>query len=351
MTSLLLSPHDDDSALFAAFTCLRERPTVVVVADSYVQPARGEVGCSAEERAQETARAHEILGCQVQRLGLRDDDLTLDQVVKALHRLSQPDCVYVPALEGGHPHHDMVAVAAAMVFGPSRLRCYSTYSRLSQYMGADLQPVGTTEIAAVEGESETLLKMRALRCYASQIRVNLPHFQAVTGRSEWLSGYRRLHLGCGDQVKAGWSNVDRYSSSAGVIECDVVQDYLTDQIPFSSQDYVFSEDFLEHVPPEKRVKVINQIWQVLVPGGIMEHYVPNAGSRNDYGSPSHLSHWNLQTFEHFDVDSYRWAKDRHFEGFIGGFKKVSAELLNWHEEEDGVSRAQSLRVRYRAVKP
>jgi hypothetical protein len=95
--------------------------------------------------------------------------------------------------------------------------------------------------------------------------------------------------------------------------------------------------------------VINEIYRVLVPNGVMEHYVPNAGSRNAYGSPSHLSHWNLQTFEHFDVDSHRWAKDRGFEGIVGGFRKVSADLLNWQVEEDGVKRAQSLRVRYRKV--
>jgi predicted SAM-dependent methyltransferase len=344
----LLSPHDDDSALFAAAICMREPLTVVVVADSYVQPARGDVGCSPAERAAETERAHAILGCGTLRLGLHDDDLEFEEVRNALSPvLRDADHLYVPALEGGHPHHDLVARAAVDDKHVDRVRCYSTYAKLSQYGSADLQPVGTEEIVLTADEADR--KMAALRCYESQIRVNLPHFQAVTGRNEWLSGYRRVHLGCGEQLKPGWLNFDRVCARPDVYRLDCAIEDLTTVIEPHSADYVFSEDFLEHIPPDRRVHVINQCWAILKPGGIMEHFVPNAGSRNDYGSPTHVSHWNLQTFEHFDVDSYRWAKDRVFEGIVGGFTKVSAELLHVIEEEDGVRRAQSLRVRYRAV--
>lgn len=348
MRSILLSPHDDDSCLFASLVAMREHPTVVIVADSYVQPARGEIGCSAEERAEETARAHKILGCPVVRLGLRDDVLTLEDVKSALSGLEDAETIYTPALEGGHKQHDLVAIAAEAAFGKRKLRCFSTYAKLSQYRDADLQPVGTTEVEWTRPEYD--LKQRALMCYASQHRVNPMHFAAVEGRSEWLSGFKRLHLGCGTHVWPGWINLDRQAPAepeADFVSCDIA----TEELPIenASIDYVFSEDFLEHLPPDRRVRVMNEIHRVLVPGGVMEHYVPNAGSRNDYGSPSHLSHFNLQTFEHFDVDSYRWAKDRRFEGITCGFTKVSADLLNWLVEEDGVKRAQSLRVRYRAV--
>lgn len=345
----LISPHDDDSVLFAAFTCLRERPTVVVVTDSYVQPARGEVGCSADERAEETRNANAVLGCETARLGLRDDELTSIAVAEALSRLTGAEMVYVPALEGGHPHHDLVANAAAVTFGVERLRCYSTYAKLSQYLPVDLHPVGTTEVEWTRDEYAR--KQGALECYASQRRINAPHFEAVEGQSEWLSGYRRLHLGCGERLWPGWINVDRHvpanRGAAVFARCDVTKNRLP--LNDASVDYVFSEDFLEHLPPNRCVAVMNEIHRVLVPGGVMEHYVPNAGSRNDYGSPSHLSHWNRQTFEHFDVESHRWKKDRAFEGIAGGFTKVSSDLLNWQVEEDGVKRAQSIRVRYRAV--
>lgn len=346
----LLSPHDDDAALFAAVTCLRERPTVIVVADSYVQPARGETGCSGAERAAETDAAHAILGCQTIRLGLRDDDLTVEQIEEALVALQRSpyEAIYTPALEGGHPQHDLVTRATMRAFRVTNLRCYATYSKLSQYRDVDLFPVGTTEVEWTRPEYDA--KQRALACYESQRRVNPVHFTAVEGRSEWLSGVKRLHLGCGTRIWPGWINIDRMAPAEPDADF-VTGDVAVQRLPIAdaSIDYVFSEDFLEHLPPDRRVAVMNEIHRVLVPGGVMEHYIPNAGSRNDFGSPSHLSHWNLQCLEHFDINSHRWKKDRGFEGFVGGFTKVSADLLNWQVEEDGVKRAQSLRVRYRAV--
>src|SRR6185295_5223248 len=132
---------------------------------------------------------------------------------------------------------------------------------------------------------------------------------------------------------------------------DIVCD-ATKGLPYGSDtfDVVYSQDFLEHLPPEAGVPLMNEIYRVLRPGGIMEHYVPNAGSQNDYGSPTHLSHWNLQCFEHFDVNSYRWERDREYEGFTGKFEKVRAELMGWATEADGCKRAQSIHVIYKAVK-
>jgi SAM-dependent methyltransferase len=352
MSKILLSPHDDDNVLFAAFICMREKPLVVICFDSYVQPARGEVGCSIEARAAETAAACNILGCEVVRLGLRDNDISpagQTLLEQALQKLSgNPEWVYAPALQHGNANHDMVNIAAHRVFS-GRVVEYTTYTKTELYTTGNSEIKPTTE--------ELRLKKAAMDCHESQLRINLAHFKAVLGKSEWLT-YKnarvdepvlrtKLHMGCGKDKFQGWINLDR-TAGADVV-CDVVKEAL----PFedSSIDYVYSQDFLEHLPPEARVPLMNEIWRVLKPGHAMEHYVPNAGSRNDYGSPSHLSHWNLQLFEHFDVDSYRWEKDRVYEGFIGGFKRNVAELVNWQIEEDGVKRAQSIHVVYTAVKP
>lgn len=158
----------------------------------------------------------------------------------------------------------------------------------------------------------------------------------------------KLHLGCGRDILIGWVNLDRHPYPGVDKVCDVA-----DGLPFEDNqfEHVYSQDWMEHLRPELQVPVINEIWRVLKPGGTMEHYIPNAGSRNDFGSPSHLSHWNLQCFEHFDVDSYRWKKDREYEGFVGGFRCQKADLVNWQVEEDGIKRAQSIHVIYAAVKP
>lgn len=156
----------------------------------------------------------------------------------------------------------------------------------------------------------------------------------------------KLYLGAGKHRLEGFHHVDLFPFEGIDTVCDI-----TSGLPFetSSVDYVYSQDFLEHIEPKYKVPVINEIWRVLKRGAPMEHYIPNAGSRNDFGSPSHLSHWNLQQFEHFDVKSYRYPLDKDYEGFVGGFQKVRAELVNPIQEDYGVV-YQSIHVVYVAVK-
>ena len=153
---------------------------------------------------------------------------------------------------------------------------------------------------------------------------------------------KNIYLGAGKDRKEGFTHVDIYPFPG----IDVVAD-VTKGLPFedNSVDYLFSQDLLEHLPTESKVFVINEIWRVLKDGGQMEHLIPKAGSRNDFGSPSHLSHWSLQQFEHFDVDSYRWEKDHEYEGITSKFRKILAEE-GWPTEDP-----QSIHVIYEAIKP
>lgn len=169
----------------------------------------------------------------------------------------------------------------------------------------------------------------------------------------------KLYLGAGKDRKEGWTTLDIVPFEG----IDIVAD-AEKGIPLedNSVDHVFTQDFMEHLHPEKKVFVINEIWRILKNGGTMEHYIPNAGSRNDFGSPSHLSHWNLQQFEHFDINSYRYGLDHDYEGFIGKFEKVLAEEVSPLTEqlvqvrkddldiEIPIIKMQSIHVIYRAIK-
>ena len=156
-----------------------------------------------------------------------------------------------------------------------------------------------------------------------------------------------LYLGAGKHRLPGWLHLDIYAYPGIDVVCDA-----TKGLPFDDNSFtrVYSQDFMEHLPPESKVFVINEIWRVLKSGGTMEHYIPNAGSQNDFGSPTHLSHWNLQQFEHFDIDSYRYEKDSEYEGIKAKFRKVFSELVTPMIEADGITRYQSIHVRYRAIK-
>ena len=121
---LLLSPHNDDESLFAAYTLIREKPTVLIITDSDMQLDRG---ISAAQRKEESRRACETLGVPVRFLGLKDGSVKEDDLRQRLLPFTEQDwdCVYAPAIEGGHPEHDLLGRVASSLF--RNVRYYSTY--------------------------------------------------------------------------------------------------------------------------------------------------------------------------------------------------------------------------------
>jgi len=176
---IFLAPHNDDEVLFGAFTLIRKKPLVVVITDSHIQPNRGDIGCDAETRRQETINAMAIIGCPVVFLGIKDTELTED-ILRERLRGFNPEMVYAPAIQGGNAQHDLVGKVARELFGPS-VRHYTTYTK------TELHTTGTIEIAPRHNELE--LKEQMMACYKSQLSLasTIPHFQAVKGKSEWLT--------------------------------------------------------------------------------------------------------------------------------------------------------------------
>ncbi len=171
---ILLSPHNDDEALFCSFTILREKPLVIIVTESHRQAQRG--GLPHIRRA-ETVKAMALLGAPVVFLGIPDDRLTADLLCQRLAHFTDVEKVWAPAFYlNGNPDHNAVSKAADILWG-EKVICYSTY-RLD-----DLEPQGTTEITPTE--EEAAIKDAALNCYASQLVLTPEHFAAVRGKSEY----------------------------------------------------------------------------------------------------------------------------------------------------------------------
>lgn len=160
---------------------MREHPRVIVVTDSYVQPLRGDLGCTAEIRAAESEAACKLLDCGVLRLGIQDDnrpDVFEFLFKEALKRFARETPVYLPALQGGHVQHDIVSRVGGEYF--KNVTFYATYAR-----GEHFTPVGEPVIPT---DKEIALKNRALDCYQSQLNLSgtRPHFDAVRGKPEYL---------------------------------------------------------------------------------------------------------------------------------------------------------------------
>lgn len=143
MKAVFVSPHDDDHALFGAFTCLEHNPILVVVFNGYVQLERG-LSVRPEQRAEETAAAACILNCpQIVRLGFRDNDPTVtpSQVDAMIDEMVGPhvDQWFLPADEaGGHKQHNLVAQIVPVKGETTR---YLTYTERGKSTGPNVVPI------------------------------------------------------------------------------------------------------------------------------------------------------------------------------------------------------------------
>lgn len=112
----------------------------------------------------------------------------------------------------------------------------------------------------------------------------------------------RVNLGCGFGRLDGFCNVD----SRPETKPDLVLD-VTEGLPWpdSSVQEVRAHDFLEHVPADKVPFVIDEIWRVLAPGGVLDHFTPSTDGRGAFQDPYHRSFWNIRSWLYWMDDTYR----------------------------------------------
>lgn len=184
MGVVLFEPHHDDAALFAAYTVLQRKPTVVTVMGE--AHAQTKYGITKAIRDAEALRALRELGVtEWIAWGHTDVSPNLDAIVSDMERfrLSRiPDEVWVPLHEeGGHEHHNLVHEAARMTFGSEVMRRYATYRRGSTRT--------RTENEVTPGLYDPARKMRAMACYESQINLGntQPWFAAEDMLREWIA--------------------------------------------------------------------------------------------------------------------------------------------------------------------
>lgn len=155
MQVLILAPHNDDEALFNAFTMIRLKPLIICCSLSKRQ------GENALERLRESYEACKVAGCPVISTGIWDSELNeqnLEDVLK--HFIREDQIVYAPALEGGHPDHDTVHKVAKKLF--KNVRYYKTYNKVGDKCIKTISP--TFEAG------DTVVKQKMLNCYKSQIK-------------------------------------------------------------------------------------------------------------------------------------------------------------------------------------
>ena len=112
----------------------------------------------------------------------------------------------------------------------------------------------------------------------------------------------KINLGSGNRPVEGWVNVDIQQRVNPDVCCDI-----TEGLPFPdhSADEIRAFDFLEHLPLGKQIFVITEIWRVLIPGGVFEHFTPSTDGRGAFMDPTHMSFWNILSWRYYTDDAHR----------------------------------------------
>ena len=170
MTDLFLAPHNDDEALFGAYTLLRYRPQVIVVLRSFVE-ATWWPPVHYETREEETRQSCAVLGCDYLQWEYPDNAPQWG-LVEASLTLLNPDRVWAPLPEpGGHPHHNAIGALARDLWPHTTYYATYTHAAGKTTTGEKVQPEPGWEA----------LKREAMACYRSQAT----HPQTYPGFTEW----------------------------------------------------------------------------------------------------------------------------------------------------------------------
>lgn len=113
----------------------------------------------------------------------------------------------------------------------------------------------------------------------------------------------KLNLGVGNNKIDGFVGVDLRKEVNPDVLCDITQGLPFDD---NSIDEVLALDFLEHIPIEKTIFVITEIWRVLKHGGGFFSRTPDA----EYGQgawidPTHINPWVEGRWLYFSREGYR----------------------------------------------
>lgn len=148
-----------------------------------------------------------------------------------------------------------------------------------------------------------------------------------------MSETTRLNLGCGNDLRRGWINVDRWPPDDWAKHSSI-SEYAFKQVvlspldlwpwPDDSVDEILAKDFFEHLPDI--INAMNQCWRMLKAGGTLTLIVPTTNGPGAWQDPTHRSFWNQNTLKYFEAGNpYNTAYAKRY-AILGSWRIVSLRL-------------------------
>ncbi|MFF8402498.1 glycosyltransferase [Streptomyces sp. NPDC014846] len=113
-------------------------------------------------------------------------------------------------------------------------------------------------------------------------------------------GLLALDLGAGHRKPPGYLGVDRRPGK-GVDIVATLPGKL--DLPDGSVGLMRAVDFLEYVPA--KVPLINELYRLLAPGGMLLSMTPSSDGRGAYQDPTHVAYYNENSFWYYTDNQYR----------------------------------------------
>jgi SAM-dependent methyltransferase len=136
----------------------------------------------------------------------------------------------------------------------------------------------------------------------------------------------KLNLGCSDDLRPGYVNVDlgrviarhRERVDRATVGADLRNAWPW---PDSSIEEIRAWDIFEHLPDINHT--MNESHRVLRPGGILDLFVPTTDGRGAWQDPGHVSWWNVNTLRYFVECFAEWRRFAAQDGRTAKFRIIS----------------------------
>jgi hypothetical protein len=112
-----------------------------------------------------------------------------------------------------------------------------------------------------------------------------------------MASNEHLHIGCGDDYRAGFVNLDQ-----GEVRCDVQHDLNETPYPFANDQFqlIVASQTLEHLDRDRWFDIVAELHRISKPNGLWEFRSPYALSDNYATDPTHRMPLTPRSFDYFD---------------------------------------------------